>query len=32
MVWALFAPKFIFEAVTLVVCDVGLVLVAMMTS
>ena len=26
MVWALFAPKFVFEAVTLLVCDVVLVL------
>ena len=29
MVWALFAPKFLFEAVTLLVCDVALVLVAL---
>ncbi len=30
MVWALFAPKFVFEAVTLLVCDAVLVLVAML--
>ena len=28
MVWALFAPKFVFEATTLVVCDVALILLA----
>ena len=30
MVWALFAPKFVFEAVTLLVCDAVLVLMAVM--
>ena len=29
MVWALFAPKYLFEAVTLLICDVVLVLVAL---
>ena len=30
MVWALFAPKFVFEAVTLLVCDAVLVLMAVL--
>ncbi len=30
MVWALFAPKFVFEAVTLLVCDAVLVLMGML--